>query len=363
MTIDQLKWLKETALSGGVRLPFTIRSKSILSLGRGKPKHLVVNHFVALPIFSFASAFDPAGGDVTVKTETGDEIGALCFCRELGEVQVDALTDKQFLCYLIEASDYSCAQDGTPYSFRNNYLLVHASQLSHYLEFHSHSAAIWGRFSHDSAVLSSYHLHPSEIVINDVIIKHPLEEENANRAIIQTHSLERFLKYYHLLEMRFDLSVIDKIKQLDIEQDAHEIGDILKSYGRDDWNRLTDIISECQDINSLQALLERIDLFPDKCKEIFYRFGKDKNPIKEISSFNQLIGQSLNLTNLRAARVSLHDHAQFIKSLAAYYIYRVRCSIAHSKIGEYPMGLSDEEFVVKFAEPLLLEVISQVFRR
>lgn len=56
-------------------------------------------------------------------------------------------------------------------------------------------------------------------------------------------------------------------------------------------------------------------------------------------------------------------HKSFILAIATYWIYRIRCSIAHHKIGEYMMGYDDEEFVVEFAEPLLKEIILESFKR
>ena len=46
---------------------------------------------------------------------------------------------------------------------------------------------------------------------------------------------------------------------------------------------------------------------------------------------------------------------------SAYCIYRVRCCISHNRIGEYVMSNDDEGFVVEFAEPLLREVLCQIF--
>ena len=55
------------------------------------------------------------------------------------------------------------------------------------------------------------------------------------------------------------------------------------------------------------------------------------------------------------------NNRMLIINIATYWIYRVRSSIAHSRIGEYVMSTSDEEFVVEIAEPLLRSVLVQVF--
>lgn len=45
----------------------------------------------------------------------------------------------------------------------------------------------------------------------------------------------------------------------------------------------------------------------------------------------------------------------------AYLIYRVRCSIAHSRIGEHILTQSDEEFVANVAEPLLKSLLIEIY--
>ncbi|NES18002.1 MAG: hypothetical protein F6K41_03525 [Symploca sp. SIO3E6] len=59
--------------------------------------------------------------------------------------------------------------------------------------------------------------------------------------------------------------------------------------------------------------------------------------------------------------ILLNKYETIIIKIAAYWIYRVRSCIAHNRIGEYIMLPEDEEFIVEFAEPLLREVLYQVF--
>jgi hypothetical protein len=51
---------------------------------------------------------------------------------------------------------------------------------------------------------------------------------------------------------------------------------------------------------------------------------------------------------------------KLILETAAYWVFRVRCCIAHHRIGEYLLTQLDEEFVVEFAEPLLLGVLRSI---
>ena len=70
---------------------------------------------------------------------------------------------------------------------------------------------------------------------------------------------------------------------------------------------------------------------------------------------NNLISNKANRSN--------EEYSKLIIDIAVYWIYRIRCSIAHNRIGEYVMSIDDEEFVVNVVEPLLKEVLIQLFKK
>jgi len=105
-------------------------------------------------------------------------------------------------------------------------------------------------------------------------------------------------------------------------------------------------------------------------KLIFQDNGKESNPIKDdrwvaLIQFLQLTPEKQ--THDKAKEEKLISRAtedalkDFLANLAAYWIYRVRCSIAHNREGEFIFNRSHEEFIVDFAEILLKEVIQQIF--
>jgi hypothetical protein len=49
-------------------------------------------------------------------------------------------------------------------------------------------------------------------------------------------------------------------------------------------------------------------------------------------------------------------------AMTAKSIYVIRCSVAHSKLGEYFLTTNDERFVVEIIEPLLRDVLNQTFQ-
>jgi hypothetical protein len=98
--------------------------------------------------------------------------------------------------------------------------------------------------------------------------------------------------------------------------------------------------------------------------EIFYKFGKTSNPLKSEIDFSKVVPFGFEENILKSKSISFHaNHPKFIKHLASYWIYRIRCCIAHNKIGEYILSHSEEEFIAEFAEPLIKEVIIQSFKK
>ena len=97
-------------------------------------------------------------------------------------------------------------------------------------------------------------------------------------------------------------------------------------------------------------------------EKIFFDFGKESNPINDYAKLNAVIGGGgFTQSRCHTQNLGKANYDNFICNVAAYWIYRTRSSIAHSKIGEYIMGDADEEFVVEAIEPLIKEIIRQNF--
>ncbi|MBK7129689.1 MAG: hypothetical protein IPH66_10055 [Crocinitomicaceae bacterium] len=100
---------------------------------------------------------------------------------------------------------------------------------------------------------------------------------------------------------------------------------------------------------------------------MFIHFGKSKSDIHltNLIKFQSVVSSgSFSQANLQAIKVpATSDYNKFIINVTAYWIYRIRCSIAHNKIGEYHLSWNDENFIVDFGEPLLKEVLIQFFKK
>jgi hypothetical protein len=299
---------------------------------------------------------------------SGSIQGHLFFTIHKGKIDFGAMTEFEFLAFLIEA-DHDDYQSGS-YEFKYDYIVLKETFLNTYLTDYEKTSPLWGGFSHKlnfSEPVSKYLNNILEIEAGDKLKElDNYSYESTIRAIEQPYAFERFLKLYHLLELQFDYFLVDKIKNLKIPQDSNEIGKLLNDYSRTELDRLTEIISTyCTNVNPLLLKLDKVFAFRNISEEIFIKFGNKNKPLSE-TKFNELFDSNsfseINLTTLKITNNS-NSIDIFIPKLVSFWIYRIRCSIAHNKIGEYLLSWEDENFIVEFAEPLMIEVLKQFFKK
>jgi hypothetical protein len=141
-------------------------------------------------------------------------------------------------------------------------------------------------------------------------------------------------------------------------------------------NRLSQIVATTNSpdkiVRCLAALCSDAQ-WHTQIQSIFFDFGKDGNPldgkgtefIRAIASsgFSPQILTDIGIVNRNTNNALLVQRLEELAiRLSTYWIYRVRCSIAHSKIGEYVMTSRDEPFVALFAEPLLRCVLETTLK-
>jgi hypothetical protein len=167
-----------------------------------------------------------------------------------------------------------------------------------------------------------------------------------------------------MLELVYDWDIVQDIRALN--DDLYGIGQILNSYSRGERDILQRVIKDrCANFDRVAERLADIRYFPSEAKRIFYDYGKDGNPLKEHSDFEELFLKNTFSKLLHGKVKGLSakiDFNIFCASLATYWIYRIRCSVAHNRLGEYVMTQADELFMINFAEPLIREVAAQAFR-
>lgn len=328
---------------------------------------ICINNLVPLKVLKVNKSYDP--DNIIELTFDGITKGHLFFTIHKGKIDFTAMSEFEFLAFLIEAEEQDYFSD-VGYEFKYDYVIINEDFWSTYEADYEKTSPLWGGFSHKikfSEPLSKYLKEVLSIEGGEKLKDlDNYSYESAIRAIEQPYAFERFLKLYHLLELQFDYFLINKIKDLQIPRDSNVIGKLLNNYSKNELERLTEIISaSCTDINPLLSKLENVFPFRDVSEEIFLKYGNKNKPLNEYK-FNRLFNsESFNERNLTDLRIinTTNTMDVFIPKLVSYWIYRIRCSIAHNKIGEYMLSWDKEKFIIDFAEPLMIEVLKQFFKK
>ncbi len=324
--------------------------------------HLVIQGLVPMPVRPSLS-FDRRS-DINLELN-GTNFGRIKFVVDRGERDIHSFPDDEMICFLQE---YDQAEIGdSRHVFRNDFVLINEVNFESYLDKFKRTSPVWGSFFHLEDLPSIQFLRkvtPGSIeIVDDLAIDNSVYLENLSLSIQEPNPMNRFLKLYHLLELQFDLHTAILIKNLlAVGRKEKEISSKLKSYTRNEEDRLESLLKErCSDLNRLVPFLNNIKPFEPKAIEIFYEYGREKNPLQR-QAFNQIIGATGGFEKVFIQSIG-QNFESLIPKVIAYWIYRVRCCVAHNKFGEYIMTSNDEAFIVEFAEPLLKEVVVQCFKK
>ncbi|MBS3921523.1 MAG: hypothetical protein KGZ37_00035 [Nitrosarchaeum sp.] len=326
--------------------------------------------FIVHKIELINNSFDESISNTSIELN-GVIIGDLFYLKDLC-LEISSMSIFQFYAFLNECTIPDLQLQN--FTFRSNYLVVHKDYIDDFHLKYSSTSSVWGGFkiSENQSVINYYKKTIPVITIPDELkeLDH-YAQDSVYRALDQKHSFERFLKLYHLLELEFDYSLIKKIQSLNITTDSNLIGNLLNEYKRTESDRLFDLISNnCFDTSNLSLKLNNIKSFITLGEEIFIRFGKEKSSnfyLTDSIKYNALLSDPDAFTNPNSVKTYTNiqptDYPKFIHTITSYWIYRIRCSIAHFKIGEYILTRDKEDFIVEFAEPLIKEVLIQFYKK
>lgn len=322
---------------------------------------LRVGEWLALPVTRVACHIDTQT-DPEILDETGMSLGTLCLTTKLADVEPTALTKWQYVSYL---ADVDAAGAGRSHVFQKDYVVLNVSHLNEYLEKYYKSAPVWGGFSHSSIANSVSRECTTLVAKAGIVFPTRFHEMAFSRYVAASNSFERFLRLYHSLELIFDFIIMKSIQKM--SDDMVGFGAISRAHGRTEIDRLKYIlVGYCDDWESIAAKFAPVAGFEAVAKEIFQDHAKEGNPIQP-QKWQKMVdscraGQTTQ-ADFTAAKLcdANHPYALLVSNIAAYWIYRVRSSIAHSRISEFLFEGSDEDFIVDFAEGVLAEVVTQVF--
>ncbi|MGE8132826.1 hypothetical protein ACQKO5_04380 [Novosphingobium subterraneum] len=325
---------------------------------------LFVDGYAALPVATISSGVC-RDTDVEIVDPNRNPLGTLCFTKNLGNVARADLTLWQFIAFLADAEDSEI--DEPHYSFKSDYVIIEPGRYDDYLKDYYHSAPIWGRFSHELIKGLEHPTGTSMLTaIPGIGIASQHHREVFNRYLYANNPMERFLRIYHSLELLFDYTLVRKIKK--INDDLIGFSQIYNNFGRTELDRLRAIIREfCANPAAVATALQASSRFQQDRQDIFHIHTKQGDPAADAEKWEKLTecvdSGTLNAIDLASKGLVNRnvDFQTFIANVSSYWIYRIRCSIAHNRVGEFLLQDRHNAFVAEFAEPLILEVAKQIF--
>ncbi len=328
-----------------------------------------VNDLVALKLTSVSPQYTP--GDVIPISDGTRIIADLVNCegQEFGYGMASA---QLVASYLEEVSAVALEAEGDEkrdYIFLHSYLVVNSTDYADYLAHYREGSAIWGSFVHSdeqSTRIVAHRTTASQIIAKpDLGLSNAIVKDAAFRAVAHGSPLERFLKLYHLLEIDFDVQIVSAINALGT--DLKGVGKLLKSFGNDkEFERLLKIVRRAapNQVIFFENLLRSafsIPAYHAQLAEMLIEYTKDSNPYK-VEPAKFLAAIAAGYDSATWASNGMGTSYDNLSKFVAYIIYRFRCSIAHVKIGEYLLTTDDEAFIHKIAEPMIIPILSEVYK-
>lgn len=326
------------------------------------------NKYAVLPIYSYNREIENHE-DVEVKNDDGELIAVLCFACYDKRFDVGLMTVTRYLSYLIE-----CEHESLRHSFLRSYLFVPHEKLEEYNSVYKKSAPLWGGYTHKSYSRSV--ITPVNSIVANKRLVLPLAEHQRklNDAVHCSNGYDRFIKKYHLLEMMFDYITFLKVKTGHFE--IGEMRKVVNTFDGEEFTSLRKILQGYVDnINELLEVLYKSTQYENIVNELLQDYSKSSNPLNTQSMWNIFWGYlenrqlSFTYQNTKTGQ-HLKDFTQFsdettynnfILKEVAYWIYRTRCSIVHSKIGEYMFNEDGEAFVIEIVEKILDILIKEIY--
>lgn len=322
-----------------------------------------INNKIALKVVKMSACFEVTDS-LEIFDENGNTIAVLVLLDDKDDINVMSVYEE-----VAAYTDMNNLEDLDLGLISGYYVVVEEEYFEEYLEKYYNSAPSWGGFTHEE-IVSPYCIRVPHLVAKESVVYPTIyHKENAIRAVYSDYALDRFLKKYHLLELLFDYDFVESIKNLDT--DIRDFGKLISKYSSKELDRLIDTFTlrtaSTLDISKLKEVMFNVTHHATLAKKIFQDYSKNGNKIKDDDAFDSIMQlNSFDKDDLKdyVNNINTEEKYQsFLIKQSMYWLYRVRCSIAHNKIGEYIITVNDESFVADFAEPLIDEIIIQCLKQ
>lgn len=335
---------------------------------------------VVLPCLPAARFGSPGGDrdnpilDIPIELE-GEQVGLLCLSSRLKDLGVDAsaVTDaqKQAILRLASSVDFD-AGGAAMLNLKLDCAVIEKEKVESFFR-HRSTSAVWGGFvlKADEIPLENFVVDIEQARIEVIDLDSP--RTNRHRGALQraTESsivVDRFLHLYHFLELDYDHEIVRRIREISPEN-TRGLEKLLVT-GRAELERLYLVSEGFSQFDELERIAGLLKPHRETALAVFYDYGKEQNPLKERIAFEQQFLDSAIVTRqvLNEIKRSQGLESNFARDestyrdmlvkLACYWTYRIRCCIAHNKLGEYHLqSASDMRFVGEFGEPLITALI------
>ncbi|AWL66863.1 TPA: hypothetical protein I8438_000736 [Serratia marcescens] len=336
---------------------------------------ICINGYIAIAVYDMDSSIN-IDEDIIIHDVSGGEVGYLCPTRSINHpVSINQLTENRLVC-LISDIEPSELGKSDMHRFNCDYLLIKSDFFEEYNNRYKESSVIWGGFSHKKNSESQYKRQVSSINLREGIFSPTLRHGvDLQRAVKSSNGFDRYLKYYHQLELLFDVVFVSKIKSLPVDS-LQGFGDIFKDMHKKEIEIFKGMLREY--VVNTESLLGVISanmkssfiptmtsIFQDHSKEGNPLLGKDRSSDKWNGFMTFITGNDLSARSAKVNKLISQEQSdllkEFVINLVSYWLYRIRCSIAHNRIGEFLFDNTHEEFVVEIGERMIKEVIGQIF--
>ena len=304
------------------------------------------NQYMGWPIATSSRKYKP-NEIYHISDEAGEPLAELYTLNGVHFIDTTELSDVQYLAYVFEVNQDAFKNDHE-HTFLFDWVFVKIDSVDEYLESYKESSSLWGCFCHkEEDVHVEISTHQGNIYARkDLFLPTEFHRETIYLSLHSYSSFERFLKYYHMIELVFDLDIVEEINALG--DDLYGISKVLSKYNSKELNLLKSILLKyIFDIEKIKDILSRIQNHSELCYDLIFKYSKSglDNKITQ-EKFESTFGSGdLSDDNLTSVISSQLDVRSFLIGFASFFTYRIRCSIAHNRIGEFIFKQADEIFI------------------
>lgn len=329
-----------------------------------------VDGYVAIPVYSLSQRYQP-NETYTIRLNHHAHDCMLITCKGMpfnyGEAPATSVA-----AFLRDAKVEDISQaEYSDYIFKNDYVVIRDIAYALYFFHYKSTSSVWGAFSHQRNILQHEKLTIEHTVeaYSDLVVPTVDHELATIRTIHESTALGHYLSLYHLIELSFDFDLLQDLQALGTN--LKDFGKIMANYNNSELNKLLRIVKKYWlDEASLEQYLRDFfcrSQFDSIIDDLLYGYGKDgfpwafkDKPDKRVQ-FAAHVKHSFTKSCIDTARFGWTlDHLQ---RAVAYIIYRFRCAVAHASIGEHILTIQDSALITTKATPLLMGLISQVYKR